>query len=97
MQKRKTEVLNNRLIIYTIRKRSGKCAFKNLTRVKLRGAIFTKRCSSLALWVMASRWCMHPDAQMKVIPASTIEGMNKHRLLSRWLDRAPSEHDHPGG
>ncbi len=40
---------------------------------------------------------MHPDAQMKVIPASTIEGLDKFRLLYAWPDRAQSEHDHLGG
>jgi hypothetical protein len=27
-----------------------------------------------------------PDAQLKVVPASTIEGKNRHRLLFSWLD-----------
>jgi hypothetical protein len=40
---------------------------------------------------------MHTDAQVKAVPATSIEGMNKHRLLFDWLDRAHSEHDHPGG
>jgi hypothetical protein len=38
----------------------------------------------------------HPDAQVKAVPAASIEGMNKHRLLFDWLDHACSEHDHPG-
>ena len=39
---------------------------------------------------------MHTDAQMKAVPADSIKGMDKHRLLFDWLDRAHSEHDHPG-
>jgi hypothetical protein len=28
----------------------------------------------------------HPDAQVKAVPAASIEGMNKHRLLFSWLE-----------
>jgi hypothetical protein len=28
----------------------------------------------------------HPDAHVKAVPASSIEGMNKHRLLFSWLE-----------
>jgi hypothetical protein len=38
----------------------------------------------------------HPDAQVKAVPAASLEGMDKHRLLFNWLDHACSEHDHPG-
>ena len=26
----------------------------------------------------------HPDAHVKAVPAASIEGMNKHRLLFSW-------------
>ena len=28
----------------------------------------------------------HPDAHVKAVPAASIEGMNKHRLLFSWLE-----------
>ena len=28
----------------------------------------------------------HPDARVKAVPAASIEGMNKHRLLFSWLE-----------
>ena len=28
----------------------------------------------------------HPYAHVKAVPASSIEGMNKHRLLFSWLE-----------
>ena len=40
---------------------------------------------------------MHIDAQVKAVPADSIKGMDKHRLLFDWLERAHSEHEHPGG
>jgi hypothetical protein len=40
---------------------------------------------------------MHTDAQVKAVPAASIEGMDKHRLLFDWLDRAHSEHEHTSG
>ena len=38
----------------------------------------------------------HPDAQVKAVPAASIEGMDKQRLLFAWVEHARSEHDHPG-
>jgi hypothetical protein len=28
----------------------------------------------------------HPDARVKAVPAASIEGMNKHRLLFSWQE-----------
>ena len=28
----------------------------------------------------------HPDAHLKAVPAASIEGMNKHRVLFSWLE-----------
>ena len=28
----------------------------------------------------------HPDSHVKAVPAASIEGMNKHRLLFSWLE-----------
>ena len=28
----------------------------------------------------------HPDPQVNTVPAASIEGMNKHRLLFSWLE-----------
>lgn len=28
----------------------------------------------------------HPNARLAVVPAATIEGMNRHELLAAWLN-----------